>query len=782
MRWLPLALLLAAWLALAAPGTVEAQDVLPTPEAQPLNAAALPIPPFVPGTVLVGVRAPETAAADVAGAAARLGDLAAAAVETIDLRGLDGGQGDGGVTGLRLRVAPGEEWATIERLQQNPAVAFAEPDWLVRSADEAPVGISAATVIETPFTVDDPLYTEQWYLQRINLSRAWSLAGGTVAADPELARIRVAVIDTGVDSAHPDLAGRLLPGQNYITPGTPPDDDNGHGTHIAGLIGAAVNNANGMAGAALQVEIDPRKVLGASGQGGVSGVAQAIKDAADDGASLINLSLELATDSPTLRSAINYAAFKGVLLVGAAGNCLPGISDCPVYFPAAYFPVLAVTATTYDDARAYYSPKGPELDLAAPGGVAALPIVSTWSESAASKCAGRLRVVNGGYYCPANGTSMAAGLVSGVAALVWSMDPDLTAQQVREILLSTAVSLDAPADKVGAGRADAAAAVRRGVTPQVQATQSRFVFSAPFGSTPQRQPLHLENPSLAPMSWVISSTGVVSWLGVSSPAVGTVKYGAPVHTQVVITPSLLLTGTHRGTLRLTGMRPDGGQTIQSLDVQVTITPAPAAPTRRVLLPTLSTAAPATFVWAQPDAAGRQIYALAGNTSIGITLPFTVTLEGESIDDATLYGAGLVALPATLGFASLPNRCLSNLLEPPAGIYGWWANLNPAAAGSQVSTFQPDPDRFVVEYRDVALAGSDPPARVSFQIGLHRGGQIDLSYASVPVTQGAPPKATVGVRSRDGRFYNQVACVTPMTEIGRLPHAYQTLTFGPEDLY
>src|SRR5690606_4158224 len=132
-------------------------------------------------------------------------------------------------------------------------------------------------------------------LQRINMSRAWALA-----KEMGLSKVRVAVIDTGVDYDHPDLAGQLLPGYNYISPSDgakPAVDDNGHGTHIAGLLGALVDNDNGMAGAALRVEIEPYKVLAANGLGPVSQIAAAIRQAADVGADIINLSLQVGADN-----------------------------------------------------------------------------------------------------------------------------------------------------------------------------------------------------------------------------------------------------------------------------------------------------------------------------------------------------------------------------------------------------------------------------------------------------------------------------------------------------
>ena len=137
---------------------------------------------------------------------------------------------------------------------------------------------------EIPYVVSDPFYQDdQWYLQRINASRAWALATGAAAAEVGVRPVIVAVIDSGVDAAHPELKDRLLEGRDYLSPGQLMTDEFGHGTHVAGLIGAAVNNGAGIAGIVPTVEIDPRKVLDSKGSGSVSNVAQAIRDAAGRG-------------------------------------------------------------------------------------------------------------------------------------------------------------------------------------------------------------------------------------------------------------------------------------------------------------------------------------------------------------------------------------------------------------------------------------------------------------------------------------------------------------------
>ena len=469
---------------------------------------------FAAGEIIVAL-APQSAAADTAtqGVVAAAGTLTVGAqqftvLEPLDLRrapaadtpepsaniaGADvnvAGLDERAPSGWLLRVAPGAELATVDALRREPAVAFAEPNWIVRAADEItqtegpdapPVAQRNGTLpipnadliatmpvaeAETPFFVSDPFYAEdQWDMQRINASRAWQLierlAEGEEAGESSGEEaIRIAIVDSGIDAFHGDLYGRVLDGKNYLESSEAPSDDYGHGTHVAGSAGATLNNGIGIAGAAHEVLLDPRKVLDGNGAGRISNLAQAIRDAADDGADIINLSLETGEESQTLSRALEYAAEQGVLLIAASGN---GGRD--VKWPAVHPAVMAVAALDYEDQRAYYSNYGDEIEIAAPGGTfSSQPIYSTWSREAkyvnpvtgreTNKCDTGLREVNSSSYCARTGTSMAAGIVSGVAAAVWAQQPELTADEVRELLRTTAAPLDADAIYVGSGRVD----------------------------------------------------------------------------------------------------------------------------------------------------------------------------------------------------------------------------------------------------------------------------------------------------------------------------------------
>ncbi|GAW92426.1 S8 family serine peptidase, partial [Calderihabitans maritimus] len=314
----------------------------------------------------------------------------------------------------RVKLPAGAKIAEIlEQYRRNSNVEFAEPNY----------------IFHADWTPDDPGYPDQWGLPKINTPQAWDITRGSTT-------VKVAVVDTGVDLNHPDLQANLVGGYNAINGGSA-QDDNGHGTHVAGIIAAVTNNGIGVAGVAPQVKIIPVKVLDANGSGYLSDVAEGIRWAADNGADVINLSLGASVDTYTMREAINYAYNKGVVIVAAAGNDYRGT----VNYPAANDHVIGVSATDSEDFLAYFSNIGPQVDVAAPG----LNILSTyWYQSSST-------------YAFLDGTSMATPFVAGLAALIRSQNDSLTPDQVEGKIKAAAVDLGAPGkdDVYGYGRIDA---------------------------------------------------------------------------------------------------------------------------------------------------------------------------------------------------------------------------------------------------------------------------------------------------------------------------------------
>ncbi len=291
-----------------------------------------------------------------------------------------------------------------------------------------------ARVAEVP---NDPYYPTQWGLPQTAVPAAWNLSTGSATAP-------VAVVDTGVDFAHPDLSGRLLPGYDILNDDPDPSDDNGHGTRMTGVIVARRGNGEGTAGVAPDTAVIPVKVLGADGSGPYSAVASGITYAVDQGARVVNLSLAGGAASSLLQSAIDYATAHGVVAVAAAGNS--GTST-PAY-PAACSGAVAVGATNYLDQRASFSNYGAWLAIAAPG----VDIVTTSL---------------GATYSSSSGTSPATAFASGVFALLLPGAPGIGREAAIERVEAGTTDLGATGwdPYYGWGRVDAYAALVPGQPP-----------------------------------------------------------------------------------------------------------------------------------------------------------------------------------------------------------------------------------------------------------------------------------------------------------------------------
>jgi subtilisin family serine protease len=261
---------------------------------------------------------------------------------------------------------------------------------------------------------NDPLRSQQWALDRTSFEGTWPVTSG--------GGIKVAVIDSGVLAGHQDLAGSVLPGKDYVTAGSDGRiDPNGHGTHVAGVIAAHVNNALGIAGAAPGVRIIPIRVLDANGGGVASNVAKGIIWAADHGARVINLSLG-GGQAAGVQQAIQYANSKHAVVIAAAGNS--GDSGNAPMYPAAYPEAIAVAAVDTNLQHPSFSNHGGYVDVSAPG----VGIVSTWGSSPSA-------------YASATGTSMATPYASAAAALIFAAHPTFGAAKLAQILESSARDL-----------------------------------------------------------------------------------------------------------------------------------------------------------------------------------------------------------------------------------------------------------------------------------------------------------------------------------------------------
>ncbi|WP_444918599.1 S8 family peptidase [Microbulbifer sp. JMSA003] len=374
---------------------------------------------------------------------------------------------------LEGRKSRAEVSAIIDRLKQDPDVEYAEPDLIMKAMAEP----------------NDPSYLSQWHYYEstggLNLPSAWDVTQGD--------GVVVAVLDTGY-LPHADLVDNILPGYDMISdtfvsvdgdgrdddptdpgdwytdkacgddPSIPSESDSSwHGTHVAGTIAGVTNNNMGIAGVAYDAKIVPVRVLGRCG-GYTSDIADGIIWGAggsvsglpsnQNPAQVLNLSLGGGGScDTTTQSAIDTARSLGATVVVAAGNSGANASQ---YSPASCDGVITVAATDRTGGRSYYSNYGNVVDVAAPGG----------AQSFANDSDGILSTYNNGStdagsdsYYYSQGTSMAAPHVAGAAALIYSVNPDITPDEVESILTSTARSFPSSCNNCGSGIVDAAAAV-----------------------------------------------------------------------------------------------------------------------------------------------------------------------------------------------------------------------------------------------------------------------------------------------------------------------------------
>ncbi|MBO9129138.1 S8 family peptidase [Bacillus sp. 165] len=285
-----------------------------------------------------------------------------------------------------------------EYFKKKDSVEFAEPEFLLMQNE-----------------VNDELYNKyQWNLPAIETEAGWNITRGAK-------NVKIAVIDSGVDLNHPDLARRLTNGYNAISKNNNANDDNGHGSHVAGIIASETNNRTGIAGITWYNPIIPVKVLNSEGVGSAFDIAEGIRWAVDNGANVINLSLGNYQPSAVMEEAINYAFGKDVVIIVAAGNDNSGQPS----YPAAYPEVLSVSAVGWDKNRASFSNYGEHIDVAAPG----VDIASTY--------------VNG-QYASLSGTSMAAPHVTALAGLIRSVNPSLKNTEVMDIITRTTMEAGQP--------------------------------------------------------------------------------------------------------------------------------------------------------------------------------------------------------------------------------------------------------------------------------------------------------------------------------------------------
>ncbi|MDQ3260277.1 MAG: S8 family serine peptidase, partial [Pseudomonadota bacterium] len=500
----------------------------------------------------------------------------------------NGGSEKVNAPGHEENEAIGATWDALRKLRKDPAVDYAEPNYIRR-----------ATAVPT-----DPFYRYQWHYPAIKLPEAWDIAttrgAGTI----------VAVIDTGVLSGHTDLQGQLVPGYDFISnstngadgdgidnnaedpgDGTRPGESSYHGTHVAGTVAAATDNSVGGAGIAWNGKVMPLRVLGRSG-GTDADIIEAMKFAARlpnasttvpaAKADVINMSLGGAGPSATTQAVITDVRNAGVIIVAAAGN---ENTSNPSY-PAAYDGVISVSAVGFDLKRAPYSNFGNTIDLAAPGGDTSVDLNGdTFADGVLST------LKNDSSPCPAcfnyvfyQGTSMAAPHMAGVVALMRGVNPALTPSQVDQLIdgtlpqrITTDLGQPGRDNLFGHGLIDANKAVSAarelgGAPPPTGSVLTVSVANLNFDSFLNKLTISVSNGGINTLT-ITSVTVNQPWLTVS-PTSGV----APLRLDVAVNRAGLADGTYTATITINS---DATSAPASKSVDVTLRVSSTAATGNV---------------------------------------------------------------------------------------------------------------------------------------------------------------------------------------------------------
>ncbi len=326
------------------------------------------------------------------------------------------------------------EEIAVARLKNNPHIKIAELDLMAKPA----------------MTPNDTYFANAWHHPKIGTPAAWDISQG--------AGVTIAILDTGIDNSHPDLAANIVPGWNFYDKNSDTTDVHGHGTVVAGTAAAISNNGIGVASIAGQAKIFPARITDTSGAGWGSAITSALISVADRGIRVANISLTFA-GSTMVQSAAQYMKDKGGLVTVAAGN--NGLES--TITPTTSF--IVVTGSVQDDAKLSYATYGDMVKLAAPGG----GIWTTWRQ---------------GVYDQSAGTSIASPIVAGTIALMMSANPKLSSYEIENLLFSTAVDLGDPGKDIyfGYGRVNAAAAVQaaKNAVPFVDTTAPTVSITNPL--------------------------------------------------------------------------------------------------------------------------------------------------------------------------------------------------------------------------------------------------------------------------------------------------------------
>ena len=651
-----------------------------------------------------------------------------------------------------VKLPPGQSEKTVlPRLARHPKVEAAEPNYIVKA-------------VATP---DDPRYPEQWSLNNIGQT------GGTPGADidaPEAwdrvtgsSGIVVAVIDTGVDYTHPDLAANIwtnpgeIPGNGIDDDGNgyvddvhgydfyfndpDPADDFGHGTHVAGTIAAAGNNGVGVAGICWAAQIMPVKFLGPGGSGYTSDAIRAVLYATDMGARVLNNSWGGGGYSEALRDAVVAAYEANVLFVAAAGNSSSNADVVPLY-PAAYdVPnVISVAATDHYDGLAYFSNYGPNsVHLGAPG-VNILSTVSATGDPCCSDASG---------YKLLSGTSMATPHVAGSAALLLAQDASRSAIGLKSLLLDTVSPVPSLA----------------GVT----VTGGRLNVNNAASCSPTQLKVSIIQPRKDFVAYLNEPFPVAAAVNTCGTPVPGAQIGASASTGETLT--LYDDGAHGDGAANDGVYGGTWRPVAGGAATLTVTathPALGADTRsidgRAMERVRYGVAPAQYAW--NDIADGTRYFLYDNGQVLVPIGFDFAFFGQTYSNVTIDANGLLGFGNAFAGGGYNNYAIPNRLSPNNFIGAFFDNLDTGTGAVYGKIEGAAPNRkFTVSWVDVKHVWF-ASGGITFQIVLREGSEdILVQYQDVVfgpevayLNNGA--HAVVGVENFDGTYGTQYSYFQP----------------------
>lgn len=586
------------------------------------------------------------------------------------------------VNGLvHWEVPPANLAAALAQLQADPSVVYAEPNYVL-------------TAFLTP---NDPRFSQQYHLNNtgtpaadIDAPAAWDITTGT--------DVVVAVIDTGVDYDHPDLRDNIwtntretvngrdddgngyiddIRGWDFVNNDNNPMDDNRHGTHVAGIIAARGSNGTGVSGVNWSARIMPIKFLSATGSGSTARAISAIEYAVANGAKISNNSWGGGATSQALGDAITAAERAGHLFVAAAGNNNGNNNDVNPTFPASYpnSNIISVAATTNTDALAGFSNIGARsVDVGAPG----TSILST--------------VTNNGY-ANLSGTSMAAPVVSGVAALVWAANPSLSFTQVKQAVMNNVDQIPSLSNRVASnGRVNVARAVA-----------SVANTAPPPPVTPPTTP-PVANVTVTPAARTTAAGSTVQYSATGGAAPYTWSIANAQAGSINQNTGAFSAGTTGGTSTITATDANGAQGQTAVTVTAfSVNPATAQISVGQNLALSAAGGTAPYVWT------------SSGTTVATINSATGVLTGVSGGTVQITARDDNNLSATTGNITVSAAATTVALTPQTAFIGTGSSVTIAASGGTAPFAWQSTDPTILSVTSAGVATGQSPGSASVTV-------------------------------------------------------------------